>query len=147
MERLASGKAVGRAYLGIVTNPIPLPEDVAKRPVGRPGVQGLIVLSVEAGSAAKAAAGCRSATCARAWTGTRSAGFHDLTRVLTEEKIGKTLKVKVLRGGKVEELSVTPGARRRRASRMERSERPSGPRPVDSGTRTASAAPMVRRCR
>ena len=37
-------------------------------------------------------------------------GFHDLKRLLTEEKIGKPLKVKVLRGGKVEELSITPGS-------------------------------------
>ncbi len=108
VERLASGKTVGRAYLGIITNPIPLPDDLAKsQSVGQD--QGLIVLSVEPGSAAKAA-GIAFGDVLLALDGNQVSGFRDLTRVLTEEKIGKTLKAKVLRAGKVEELSVTPGA-------------------------------------
>ena len=106
VERLASGKAVGRAYLGIVTNPIPIPEDLAKAPeVGQDC--GLLVLSVEAGSAAKEA-GIAFGDVVLSLDGSAVTGFRDLTRQLTEEKIGKTLGVKVLRGGRAEALSVVP---------------------------------------
>jgi S1-C subfamily serine protease len=106
VERLASGKAIGRAYLGIVTNPIPLPEEVTNLSgVGQE--HGLIVLSVEAGSAAKAA-GLAFGDVLLSLDGSQVTGFRDLTRLLTEDKAGKTLKLKVLRGGRVEELSVTP---------------------------------------
>jgi len=108
VERLASGKTVGRAYLGIITNPIPVPGDLAgSQDVGQD--RALIVLSVEPGSAAKAA-GVIFGDVLLSLDDNRVSGFHDLTRVLTEDRIGKTLKLKVLRGGKVEELSVTPGA-------------------------------------
>ena len=108
VEKLASGKVVGRAYLGIVSHPIPIPKDVAKGiEIGQES--GLIVLSVEAGSAAKAG-GLSFGDIVLGLDGIPITGFHDLRRFLTEERIGKTLKVKVLRGGKVEELSVTPGS-------------------------------------
>ena len=35
-------------------------------------------------------------------------GFHDLTRLLTQEAVGKSIKLRILRGGKLEELSITP---------------------------------------
>jgi S1-C subfamily serine protease len=107
VEQLASGKAVGRAYLGIITNPIPIPEDVAKASeVGQE--YGLLVLSVEAGSAARAA-GIAFGDVLLGLDGNPVTGFRDLTRLLTQDKVGKSLKLKVLRGGRVEELSVTPG--------------------------------------
>jgi S1-C subfamily serine protease len=107
VERLASGRSVGRAYLGIVTNPIPIPEDVAKASdVGQE--YGLLVLSVETGSPAKTA-GLAFGDVLLGLEDKPVAGFRDLTRLLTEERIGKALKLKILRGGKTEELSVTPG--------------------------------------
>lgn len=108
VEKLASGKSVGRAYLGVITHPIPIPDDTAKT-AALDQDQGLIILSVESGSAAKSA-GFAFGDVMLSLDGNTIGGLHDLTRVLTEEKIGKTLKAKVLRGGRVEELSVTPGA-------------------------------------
>jgi S1-C subfamily serine protease len=108
VEKLASGKAVGRAYLGIVSHPIPIPEDVAKD-TGIDQETGLIVLSVEGGSAAKAG-GLSFGDVVLGLDENPTTGFHDLRRFLTEEKIGKPLKIKVLRGGKIEELSVTPAS-------------------------------------
>jgi len=108
VEKLASGKAVGRAYLGIVSHPIPIPEDVAKD-TGIDQETGLIVLSVEGGSAAKAG-GLSFGDVVLGLDENPTTGFHDLRRFLTEEKIGKTMKIKVLRGGKIEELSVTPAS-------------------------------------
>jgi serine protease Do len=106
IERLSTGKSVGRAYLGIVTHPIPIPEDVVKSAQLSQDF-GLLVLSVEPGSAAKTA-GLTFGDVLLTLDGSSVAGFHDLTRLLTEEKVGKTAKLKVLRGGKVEDLSVTP---------------------------------------
>ena len=68
---------------------------------------GLIVLSVEAGSAA-AAAGFTFGDVLLSLDGSQVTGFRDLTRQLTEEKIGRAAKAKGLRGGRVQELSVTP---------------------------------------
>jgi S1-C subfamily serine protease len=108
MERLASGKTVGRAYLGITSHPIPLPEAAAKLPeVGQDS--GLLVLSVEPGSAAKAG-GLIFGDVILGLDDNQVTGLRDLTRLLTEEKVGKALKARVLRGGKVEQLQVTPGA-------------------------------------
>jgi S1-C subfamily serine protease len=107
VEKLASGKPVGRAYLGVVTNPVPIPEEVASAPdVGQEC--GMLVLSVETGSAAKAA-GLAFGDVLLGLDGSPVTGFHDLRRLLTEEKVGHELKLRVLRAGRVEELSVTPG--------------------------------------
>ena len=106
VEKLASGKSVGRAYLGIVTNPIPIPEDVAKT-AGVGQESGLLVLSVETASPAKTA-GLAFGDVLVGLEDKPVTGFRDLTRLLTEEKVGKALKLKVLRGGRIEELSVTP---------------------------------------
>lgn len=108
VEKLASGRSVGRAYLGIVTNPIPIPEDVAKASEAGGQEYGLLVLSVETGSSAKAA-GLVFGDVLLGLDDKPVTGFRDLTRLLTEEKIGKALRLKILRGGKTEELSVTPG--------------------------------------
>jgi S1-C subfamily serine protease len=105
VERLAIGKPVGRAYLGIVSNPVELPKEVAGLAKQE---SGLIILSVESESPAKKA-GLTLGDVLVGFDGKPIGGFRDLTGVLTEEVIGKASKVQVLRGGKLEELSVTPG--------------------------------------
>jgi S1-C subfamily serine protease len=105
VERLASGKPVGRAYLGIISNPVELPADLA-------GISkqdsGLIVLSVESDSPAKKA-GLSLGDVLVGFDGKPVTRFSELSGVLTEDVIGKASKVQVLRGGKLEELSITPG--------------------------------------
>jgi S1-C subfamily serine protease len=109
-ERLAAGKSTGRAYLGIVSNPVPLPEDVPDLAQTQSGQSyGVIVLSVEAGSPAKEA-GLALGDVLLGLDGNPVEGLRDLGTLLTEERIGKATKLRVLRGGKVIELSVTPGA-------------------------------------
>ena len=105
VERLATGKPVGRAYLGIVSNPVELPTDV----VGLPKQDyGLIILSVESESAAKKA-GLALGDVLVGFDGKPVNGLRDLSGILTEEAIGKESRVQILRGGKLEELSITPG--------------------------------------
>jgi S1-C subfamily serine protease len=110
-ERLAAGKSTGRAYLGIVSNPVPLPEDVpdlAPQQQKNGQSYGVIVLSVEAGSPAKDA-GLALGDVLLSLDDNPVEGLRDLGSLLTEERIGKATKLRVLRGGKVVELSVTPG--------------------------------------
>jgi S1-C subfamily serine protease len=104
VERLATGKPVGRAYLGIVSNPVELPTDV----VGLKQDYGLIMLSVESDSPAKKA-GLLLGDVLVGFDGKPMSALRDLGGVLTEEAIGKASKVRIIRGGKIEELSITPG--------------------------------------
>ena len=105
VERLATGNSVKRAYLGIVTNPVELPDDVSGLPKQS---YGMMVLSVEPGSPAKSA-GITLGDVLLGFNGTPLGGFHDLGAALTEDAIGKPVKVQVLRAGRVDELTVTPG--------------------------------------
>lgn len=105
VEKLVSGKSVGRAYLGIVSNPVELPEQMAKTQ----GQQyGLVVLSVEAGSPADAA-GLMLGDVLLGFDGKKVEGFRDLTAALTNEAVERATKVRALRGGELKELSITPG--------------------------------------
>jgi len=105
VERLGTGKPVERAYLGIVSNPVELP----KGAIG-PSEQGygLIILSVEPDSPANRA-GLALGDVLVGFDAKPVTGLRDLRDILTEEAIGKASRVKILRGGKVEELSIIPG--------------------------------------
>jgi serine protease Do len=107
VEKITSGTPMGRAYLGIVSNPIPLPEQATKLPEVRQDY-GLLILSVEVGSPADKA-GLALGDVLLGFDENTVGGFHDLTRRLTQEAVGKTVKLRILRGGKLEELSIVPG--------------------------------------
>jgi S1-C subfamily serine protease len=106
--RIASGSPVGRAYLGIVSNPVPLPEQATKQLQVKQDY-GLLVLSVEVGSPADKA-GLVLGDVLLGFGGNTVGGLRDLTRLLTQDAVGKTVKLQLLRGGKLEELPITPGA-------------------------------------
>lgn len=106
--RIASGSPVGRAYLGIVSNPVPLPEQATKQLQVKQDY-GLLLLSVEVGSPADKA-GLVLGDVLLGFGGNTVGGLRDLTRLLTQDAVGKTVKLQLLRGGKLEELSITPGA-------------------------------------
>jgi serine protease Do len=102
-ELLSSG-TVKRAYLGIVSNPIMLPDEVAAE-VGQS--EGLIVLSVEQGSPAKKGA----VAVGDIIVGLNSNSietYHDLQKILTSGVIGKEIELIVLRGEKEIKLKITP---------------------------------------
>jgi S1-C subfamily serine protease len=107
VEKITSGTPMGRAYLGIVSNPIPLPEQATKLPEVRQDY-GLLILSVEVGSPADKA-GLALGDVLLGFDENTVGGFHDLTRRLTQEAVGKTVKLRILRGGKLEGLSIVPG--------------------------------------
>lgn len=102
-ELLSSG-SVKRAYLGIVSNPIVLPEEVAKE-IGQS--EGLIVLSVEHDSPAKRG----SVAVGDVVVGLNSKSvesYRDLQKILSSGIIGKETELKVLRGERELNLKITP---------------------------------------
>jgi len=105
--RILSGKPTGRSYLGIVSNPVPLPEQAQNLP-GVEQESGLLVLSVETGSPAEKA-GLFLGDVILRFGETTVDGYHDLTRALTLETVGKPTRLEILRAGRVEVLTIVPG--------------------------------------
>jgi len=108
VDRLKHKGKIRRAYLGIVSNSIQLPPEIA----GQTRIEqdgGAIVLSVEKGSPAKKAGLAFGDVIVR-FNEKPVADIYDLTRLLTEEVIGKEIKLSVLRGEKLTTLSVVPDA-------------------------------------
>jgi len=105
-NRLARGGKIKRAYLGITLNTIPLPREIATQPQISQD-EGIIVLSVEADSSAKRA-GLALGDVILKFDEKPVTSVYDLSKLLTEEVIGKETKLWILRGEKLMELTVTP---------------------------------------
>ena len=106
VERVSRDGGVKKGYLGVVVEPIELPEELARsKDVGQDG--GLLVRAVETGSPAKAA-GVAIGDIVLKLGETSAAGEHDLHRALTGGVVGKKLSLTVLRAEKVTVLSITP---------------------------------------
>jgi S1-C subfamily serine protease len=99
---------VQRGYLGVGGQNMAL-EPSAARALDMPG-GGVLVLNVEATGPA-ASAGVRPGDVIVALDGVPIAGIDDLHRVLSDDRIGRTLELTVLREGARNTLSVKPEAR------------------------------------
>ena len=104
VSELSNNGSIKRAYLGIVSNPITLPEEIAQE-LGQ--TEGLIVLSVEPGTPAKKA-GVSVGDIIVKLDSNQIESFYDLHRLLTGGVIGRETKLSVLRGEKLTELRITP---------------------------------------
>jgi S1-C subfamily serine protease len=103
---------VRRGFLGIGTYPVRLPRELETT---EKQATGLLVLSVQPDSPA-AKAGLLLGDALLACDGQPLASPGDLLPLLEEERIGKTVKLRVLRAGEPRELSLTLGAREGRAA-------------------------------
>ena len=93
-------------FLGIVVEPIELPQDLANSPeVGQE--EGLMVKAVEAGSPAKAA-GVSIGDVILKLGGARATDEYDLHRALSGDVVGRQVGLLILRSEKLTELKVTP---------------------------------------
>jgi S1-C subfamily serine protease len=104
VKNLAVDGGVKRAYLGIVSDTISLPEEIAQEIKQE---EGLIVYSVEPGTPAKKA-GVAIGDILVKLNSKPVENLYDLRKLLTSEVIGKTTSLSVLRGEKLTELTVTP---------------------------------------
>ncbi len=114
MDALLSHGQVRRGYLGIGTQPVRLPRDLAER-LGQPS--GLLVISVEPGSPAGQEGGLVLGDTILAFGGTPLRHPGELMPLLDEETIGKEAVLSILRAGEVREVRVTVGARNGKEAR------------------------------
>jgi serine protease DegQ len=105
-EKLSKEGRVKKGYLGVVVEPVELPEDLAGRPEVGQG-NGLLVRAVEGSSPAKAAGVALGDVLLRLGD-TKATDEYELHRVLSGDVVGRKVSLWVLRGEKPTELSITP---------------------------------------
>jgi S1-C subfamily serine protease len=102
---------VRRSYIGLGGQNVPLPRRLVR--LHKLAVtQGVLVITLEAGGPGQKA-GLRIGDVVVEFDGQAVAEIDDLHRLLTEEKIGKSSLLKVLREGEMTILSITPREFRR----------------------------------
>jgi S1-C subfamily serine protease len=112
-EHVAQRGRIPRAYLGVGTQPVALPDELQQR-LGLDQRTAVIAVNVRADSPA-AAAGLVIGDVIVSVGGDPIAEPEDLVLVLRPERVGQELTVRILRGGEPRELRVTIGERPQRA--------------------------------
>lgn len=107
-DRLMTGRAAKKAYLGIVANTVAIPQELAEQ-METDQETGVMIFSVEPNSPARKA-GLMMGDVIMKFNGKPIVGFYDLPRRLAEDIVGKETKLTILRGEKLLELSITPKA-------------------------------------
>ena len=105
-DRILNGGQVKRAYLGIVSNTVAIPPELAQQ-AGLDQETGVMIFSVERGSPARKA-GLNMGDVIVKFNGKPVATFYDLPAMLTEDVIGKQTEVEILREEKLATLTVEP---------------------------------------
>jgi S1-C subfamily serine protease len=109
---LASGVSPKRAYLGLGSQPVKLPEGAR---AGRDQAVGLLVVSVEPNSPASNG-GVLLGDIVVGFAGAAVQDTDDLLAQLTSDRVGQAVQVELIRAGKLETLSVTVGERVRKSN-------------------------------
>jgi S1-C subfamily serine protease len=112
-EHVAQRGRIPRAYLGVGTQPLALPEELRQR-LGLEQRTAVIAINVRSDSPA-AAGGLVIGDIIVSVAGEPIAEPDDLVVVLRPERVGQELVVRILRGGEPRELRVTIGERPQRA--------------------------------
>ena len=107
-DRLMTGCAIRKAYLGIVANSVVIPREIADR-AGLDQESGVMVFSVESGSPARKA-GLAMGDVIVQFNGKPVTGFYDLPRLLAEDVIGRETQLTIIRRENLLELAITPTA-------------------------------------
>ena len=113
VEYVGQRGRIPRAYLGVGTQPVALPEELQQR-LGLQQRTAVIAVNVRSDSPA-AAAGLVIGDVIVSIGGDPIAEPEDLVAVLRPERVGQELTVRILRGGEPRELRVTIGERPQRA--------------------------------
>jgi S1-C subfamily serine protease len=107
--RLIRDGRIRRSYIGLAGQTVPIPRTVA-RENQLAVTSGVFVVSVEPGSPA-ATAGLKDGDVVLAFAGTPVTGVDDLHRLLTEERIGVSTPVTMLRAARKRQIIVFPTER------------------------------------
>ncbi len=106
VNKLSQDGKVKKGFLGVVVEPVELPEEVV-RSSGVGQEEGLLVRAVEAGSPARAA-GVAMGDVLLNLAGVKTSDEYELHKVLTGEIVGREVPLRILRTEKVTELRITP---------------------------------------
>jgi S1-C subfamily serine protease len=107
IERIQTKGTIGRPYLGLMMQPVRLPEKFRKEA----GTDiGLLLIGTENGSPAEQA-GLTVGDIVVGLNGKTVNSIEELHDVLSAESIGTEIKVTILRGGKIENLQTKVGER------------------------------------
>jgi serine protease Do len=109
-DKLMSGRAIKKAYLGIVANSVIIPREIADQ-TGLNQESGVMIFSVEPGSPARKA-GLTMGDVIVQFNGKPVTSFYDLPRLLAEDVAGKETKLTIIRREHMVELAITPTASR-----------------------------------
>ncbi len=101
---------VPTAYLGVGLHPVPVPEGLQQK-LSIKNTQGLMILAVDSGGPAESA-GILIGDIVLAVEGTSIDDIEHVQSILGPDRIGKALTFRLIRGGELKEVSVTPGERR-----------------------------------
>jgi S1-C subfamily serine protease len=105
-DRLMQGGGIKRAYLGIVSNTVAIPQELAEQ-ADIEQETGVMVFSVERGSPARKA-GLIMGDVIVKFNRKPVTDFYDLPRLLADDVIGKETEISILRGEKLMTLTITP---------------------------------------
>jgi S1-C subfamily serine protease len=105
-DRLMSGGKMKRAYLGIVSDTVSIPQEIAGQAELNQDT-GVMVFQVEPGSAARKA-GLTMGDVIVQLNRKPVTTFYDLPRLLTEDLIGKKTQIQILRRERLVQLTITP---------------------------------------
>jgi S1-C subfamily serine protease len=108
VERLMTTGKIKRAYLGIVSDTVSIPEEVESQ-VHIDQNTGVMVFSVEPGTPAKKA-GLTMGDVIVNFNEKPVTSFYDLPRLLADDVIGRKTKLSILRGEKLVEVTIVPTA-------------------------------------
>ncbi len=106
VDKLSKDGRVKKGFLGVVVEPVELPEEIAKS-ADVAQSEGLMVRAVEADSPARAAGVAMGDVILRLGDA-QAADEYELHRALTGEVVGKAVTLRVLRAEKVTDLRITP---------------------------------------
>jgi S1-C subfamily serine protease len=109
VQALVTQGRVRRAYLGVTSQPVSLP-DALQQKLGLTQKTGLVIVGVEAGSPAEKS-GLILGDVLVAFAGQPIADPRDLQAALGSATVGTATTATLIRGGERKDLSVTPGER------------------------------------
>jgi S1-C subfamily serine protease len=108
VDRLVNGGTLRRAYLGIVSNTVSIPQEIASQTNVHQD-SGVMIFQVEQDTPARKA-GLTMGDVIIKFNEKPVTTFYDLPRLLTEDIIGKKTTLTILREEKLMELTITPTA-------------------------------------
>ncbi|MBV9386803.1 MAG: trypsin-like peptidase domain-containing protein [Chroococcidiopsidaceae cyanobacterium CP_BM_ER_R8_30] len=111
VNQLLEKGRIARGYLGLGMQPVRLPERL-KQTLNLPSLGGVIVVNVEPNGPAEQA-GVTIGDVIVALDNTPVSDTRDVQAMLSPDRVGKTISVRMIRGGTVVELDMTVGERPR----------------------------------